>query len=106
MRPGDTLTRIAGKTQRPGVSLDQMLVSLFRANPQAFMGDNMNRLRSGTVLTVPSTDEAGKLAPKEARDVIIAQSNDFGAYRQRLASGVPTTAETAPPRQATGKRCV
>ena len=103
VRPGDTLTRIAGKTQRPGVSLDQMLVSLFRANPQAFMGDNMNRLRSGTVLTVPSTDEAGKLAPKEARDVIIAQSNDFGAYRQRLASGVPTTAETAPQRQATGK---
>jgi pilus assembly protein FimV len=103
VRPGDTLTRIAGKTQRPGVSLDQMLVSLFRANPQAFMGDNMNRLRSGTVLTVPSTDEAGKLVPTEAREVIIAQSNDFAAYRQRLASGVSTTAQAAPARQATGK---
>ena len=103
VRPGDTLSRIAGKTQRAGVSLDQMLVSLFRANPQAFMAENMNRLKSGTVLTVPSADEAGKLAPKEARDVIIAQSNDFAAYRQRLASGVTTTAQTAPPRQATGK---
>ena len=103
VRPGDTLSRIAGKTQRPGVSLDQMLVSLFRANPQAFMSDNMNRLKSGTVLSVPSADEVGKLAPKEARDVIIAQSNDFAAYRQRLASGVTTTAQTAPPRQAAGK---
>ena len=103
VRPGDTLSRIAGQTQRPGVSLDQMLVSLFRANPQAFMSDNMNRLKSGTVLSVPSADEVGKLAPKEARDVIIAQSNDFAAYRQRLASGVTTTAQTAPPRQAAGK---
>ncbi|MBL8315316.1 MAG: LysM peptidoglycan-binding domain-containing protein [Rubrivivax sp.] len=103
VRPGDTLSRIAGKTQRPGVSLDQMLVSLFRANPQAFLSDNMNRLKSGTVLSVPSADEVGKLAPKEARDVIIAQSNDFAAYRQRLASGVTTTAQTAPPRQAAGK---
>jgi pilus assembly protein FimV len=103
VRPGDTLSRIAGQTQRPGVSLDQMLVSLFRANPQAFMSDNMNRLKSGTVLSVPSADEVGKLAPKEARDVILAQSNDFAAYRQRLASGATTTAQTAPPRQAAGK---
>ncbi len=103
MRPGDTLSRIAGKTQRRGISLDQMLVSLFRANPQAFIGENMNLLRSGSVLTVPSSDEAARLAPKEARDVILAQSNDFVAYRQRLASGVATTAKTAPPRQAAGK---
>jgi Tfp pilus assembly protein FimV len=32
------------------VSLDQMLVSLFRGNPQAFAGDNMNRLKAGAVL--------------------------------------------------------
>jgi len=103
VRPGDTLSRIAGKTQRAGVSLDQMLVSLFRANPQAFMAENMNRLKAGTVLTVPAADEAGKVASKDARDVIIAQSNDFAAYRQRLAGGVTTTAQTAPPRQAAGK---
>ncbi|KPF99437.1 hypothetical protein IP87_05805, partial [beta proteobacterium AAP121] len=52
VRPGDSLSRIASRTQRPGVSLDQMLVSLFRGNPQAFSGDNMNRLKSGAVLSV------------------------------------------------------
>ena len=103
VRAGDSLSRIAGRTQRPGVSLDQMLVSLFRGNPQAFVGDNMNRLKSGVVLTVPGADVAGKVTPQEAREVIQAQSADFAAYRQRLASGVASTADEAPSRQATGK---
>ena len=34
VRQGDTLSRIAGKTQRAGVSLDQMLVSLYRPTPR------------------------------------------------------------------------
>jgi pilus assembly protein FimV len=103
VRSGDSLSRIAGKTQRPGVSLDQMLVSLFRANPQAFAGDNMNRLKAGSVLTVPSSEEAAKVTPQAAREVIQAQSADFGAYRQRLASGAAPAVADAPARQATGK---
>ncbi len=103
VRPGDTLSRIAGRAQRPGVSLDQMLVSLYRGNPQAFAGDNMNRLKAGAVLTVPAGDEAGKVTSQEAREVIVAQSADFAAYRQRLASGVTTAAEAPPARQAAGK---
>jgi len=85
------------------VSLDQMLVSLFRTNPDAFAGENMNRLKAGSVLTVPSADEAGKVTPQEAREVIVAQSADFGAYRQRLAQGVGAAPAEAPARQAAGK---
>lgn len=103
VRQGDSLTRIAGRTQRQGVSLDQMLVSLFRANPDAFIGDNMNRLKAGSVLTVPSADEAGKVTPQAARELIQAQSADFGAYRQRLASGAAPAVADAPARQAAGK---
>jgi len=103
VRSGDTLSKIAGRTARPGVSLDQMLVSLFRANPQAFAGDNMNRLKAGTVLSVPSAEDAGKLTQQAAREIIQAQSADFGAYRQRLAGGVTTTPTDAPARQATGQ---
>jgi len=94
---------VASRTQRPGVSLDQMLVALFRGNPDAFVGDNMNRLKSGVVLSVPSGDAAGKVTPAEARELIQAQSADFSAYRQRLAAGTTTVAEQAPARQATGK---
>ena len=103
VRSGDTLSRIATRTQRTGVSLDQMLVSLFRANPMAFMGENMNRLKAGSVLSVPSAAEAGQVAPQEAREIIVAQSNDFAAYRQRLAADGTAVAATAPARQAVGQ---
>ncbi|HZF81024.1 MAG TPA: FimV/HubP family polar landmark protein, partial [Rubrivivax sp.] len=104
VRNGDSLSKIAGRLQRPGVSLDQMLVALYRGNPQAFMGDNMNRLKAGAVLQVPSAEQVARLPQTEAREVIQAQSNDFGAYRQRLASGTTTAADAATPsRQARGQ---
>jgi pilus assembly protein FimV len=103
VRPGDTLSRIASRTQRPGVSLDQMLVSLFRANPQAFIGENMNRLKSGVVLNVPSAAEASQLAAPQAREIIMAQSADFDAFRQRLAGGTTARADAGATRQDTGR---
>jgi pilus assembly protein FimV len=103
VRAGDTLSRIASRVQRPGVSLDQMLVSLYRANPDAFVSQNMNRLRSGVVLAVPSAEAAAQLSAQEAREVIQAQSADFASYRQRLASGTAATADEAPARQAGGR---
>ena len=92
VRQGDTLFRVATRTQQPGVSLDQMLVALFRNNANAFIGENMNRLKAGAVLKVPSAEAAGAVAPKEAKQIIQAQSADFGAYRSRLATGVQATA--------------
>jgi pilus assembly protein FimV len=103
VRAGDTLSRIAGRTQRPGVSLDQMLVSLFRANPQAFAGNNMNRLKSGSVLSVPAAEIVAQVGPQEARQFILAQSADFDAFRRGLASGTTTVAAEAPARQDKGQ---
>jgi pilus assembly protein FimV len=103
VRPGDTLSRIAGKTLRPGVSLDQMLVSLYRGNPDAFINNNMNRLKAGVVLSVPSADSAKAVTPADAKQVIQAQSADFGAYRQRLAGAAPQAKTETPTRQATGQ---
>ena len=103
VKPGDSLSRIASRTQRAGVSLDQMLVSLYRSNPQAFVDNNMNRLKSGVVLSVPSADTAKSTPASEARQVIQAQSADFGAYRQRLAGAVPAARPEGSARQASGK---
>jgi pilus assembly protein FimV len=103
VREGDTLYRIAKGNQRAGVSLDQMLVALFRGNPNAFMGDNMNRLKAGAVLSVPSADDAKAVTTADAKELIRAQSADFGAYRQRLAGNVPTTKAEESSRQAKGK---
>ena len=103
VKAGDSLSRIASRTQRSGVSLDQMLVSLYRGNPQAFIDNNMNRLKSGVVLAVPAADAVKSVTVAEARQVIQAQSADFGAYRQRLASGVPNAKTDGSARQASGK---
>ena len=103
VRPGDSLSRIASRTQRPGISLDQMLVALFRGNPAAFIDSNMNRLRAGAVLSVPSAESANAASPTEARQLIQAQSADFGAYRQRLAGIVPVARTDTATRQASGK---
>ncbi|MGH8796413.1 MAG: type IV pilus assembly protein FimV, partial [Caldimonas sp.] len=103
VKSGDSLSRIAARTQRSGVSLDQMLVALFRANPQAFMDNNMNRLKAGVVLAVPPGDAALSVDPTQAREIITAQSADFSAYRQRLAGAVVPAKPEGNARQASGK---
>ncbi len=103
VKSGESLSLIAQRNAASGVSLDQMLVGLYRNNPQAFQGNNMNRLRAGAVLNVPTAEEAQKISQPEARQVIVAQSADFSAYRQRLAGTVVATPNEQPERQAKGK---
>lgn len=103
VRRGDTLYGVAARVQSPGASLDQMLVALYRANPDAFIGDNINRLKAGAVLSVPSADQAAAIPTSEARQLIQAQSADFAAYRQRLASAVPRVGTPDAGRQAQGQ---
>lgn len=103
VKPGDSLSRIASSTKHSGVSLDQMLASLYQSNPDAFINSNINRLKSGVVLSVPSADAAKAITPADARQLIQAQSADFGAYRQRLASAVPSAKTDESSRQAGGK---
>ena len=53
VKRGDTLSKIAQQTKPADVSLEQMLVALFRSNENAFDERNMNRLRTGQIVTVP-----------------------------------------------------
>jgi pilus assembly protein FimV len=98
VRRGETLGKIAASVRPAGVSLDQMLVSLYRENKGAFDGNNMNRLRTGAVLRVPDASAAGATASGEAAREVRAQAADFNAYRQRVAGAV----QDAPPVAADG----
>jgi pilus assembly protein FimV len=98
---GDTLGKIAAQTRPEGVSLDQMLVALFRSNRDVFDAGNMNRLKAGKILSIPDAETARGVSPQEARREIIAQSADFNAYRQRLASAA---AASEPVRDKTAKQ--
>jgi pilus assembly protein FimV len=89
---GDSLSKIANQYKQSGVSLDQMLVAMYRANPDAFMGKNMNRLRAGQILSVPNADTAGTVGTREAHGVVVAHAADFNNYRSKLAGQVAVAA--------------
>lgn len=106
VRPGDTLGRIAARVKPAEISLDMMLVALYRANPDAFIGQNMNRLKSGQILSVPDSDAIKGGSEAEARGVVVAHAADFNAYRNKLAGQVANAAPTKSPeaaQSATGK---
>ncbi|WP_296223141.1 FimV/HubP family polar landmark-like protein TapV [Ralstonia sp. UBA689] len=93
---GDSLYDIASTAAQgqDAVSLDQMLLALYRNNPNAFIGGNINRLRTGSVLKVPSQADAQKVAPREARREVVAQTSGFAGYRNRLATAAEANAAT------------
>lgn len=92
---GDTLTAIALREKPVGVSLDQMLVALYEANPKAFADNNMNRLIAGRPLSIPLSPETAAVEAARARLTVEAHTVDFERYRQKLAERVPTVSERA-----------
>jgi FimV-like protein len=89
VRAGDSLSRLASRYRLDGVSLEQMLVGLFRENPEAFIGSNMNLLRAGSRLRVPGRDGMAALPADEARRLVRAHSGSFDSVRQSLAAAAP-----------------
>ncbi|MFZ5558031.1 MAG: FimV/HubP family polar landmark protein [Pseudomonadota bacterium] len=92
---GDTLSGIAERVRHPGASLEQMLLALFRANPDAFVGNNMNRLKTGPVLRVPQRDDVMAIGQKEAMAEFRTQVADWQAYKQSLAGAASGSAPSA-----------
>ena len=103
VKSGDSASKIAIANRLPGVSLDQMLVAMLRANPDAFINGNVNRLRSGAVVTLPGTEEAQATSVDEARQIIVAQSKDFNEFRRKLAGSAPLSQVAGADRRASGK---
>lgn len=92
VQPAQTLWSIAKTLKRdPSVSMDQMLLALYSANPKAFVGGNINQLLSGIRLVVPSAAEALVTDAETARARVL----------ELRAAGVParpasTVADAAP----------
>lgn len=103
VKSGDTAGKISAQNKPASVSLDQMLVALLRSNPEAFIGGNINRIKSGAVLDIPGAQAASAISASEASQTIMAQSKDFNAFRRKLATNAPTTQIDSADRQAGGK---
>jgi len=96
---GETLGKIARSVMPEGVTLEQMLVALYRANPDAFIRKNLNLVRAGKILRVPDREEVETAV---ARDDAVAEYRthvaDWNAYREKLAEAagaVPSEKRTA-----------
>ena len=103
VKTGDTAGRLAAANKPASVSLDQMLVAMLRANPKAFVNGNINRMRSGSVIQLPDEATVQATSPKEARQIMAAQSRDFNAFRRQLAGAAPAAPVEAATRTATGQ---
>lgn len=103
VRAGDTAGRIANANRPSGVSLDQMLVAMLRSNPDAFINGNVNRIRAGAVVQMPSREQALETSAPEARKIVAAQSRDFNAYRRSMAAKAPQAAVQAADRSSSGQ---
>ena len=104
VKKGDTLNKIATQVKPDSVSLEQMLVALYRENKGAFIGSNMNRLKAGQILRVPSASDVAGVKQGEARKEIKVQVANWKAYREGLASSAAASpARNDVPNQTTGK---
>ena len=74
--PNDTLGAIAARFKGEGVSIDQMMLAIKDANPGKFLRDNINGIRAGVLLEIPSTvDES--LSAREAAQRVVDQWDEW-----------------------------
>jgi pilus assembly protein FimV len=103
VKQGESLSKIAKEIKASDVSLERMLVAMYRANENVFDGKNMNRLQTGKILRVPENEEFNKLAQADAVKEIHAQVADWHAYRLKLAAASNSASERAPKQETSGK---
>ena len=94
---GDTLFEIAQSTGVQGASVQQMMLALLAANESAFINNNINLLRAGSILRIPSQSDANQLTQTQALAAIGEQNQLWQEYRDNLrGSGVTQVAQNQP----------
>lgn len=91
---GQTLSGIA-REHAQGYSLDQAMLALLRANPEAFIGGNINRLKQGAVLRVPQSAELAQLDEAEAAALVRDQVAEWRQARRPVPQPVDATPASA-----------
>jgi len=89
VKSGDTLAKIAGQFKPNDATLDQMLVAFLNRNQNAFDEQNINRLRRGAIMSVPSAADAAATDSTEATRIVRMQAADWRSYRDRVAGSAP-----------------
>lgn len=92
---GQTLWAIANAHRPSGTSVNQMMLAMLRANPEAFIDGNINRLKRGAILRIPGAGEVQALSAAEAALLVREQNEAWQQGRRALpqpAEGVAAVA--------------
>lgn len=104
VKKGDTLGAIARQNLPAGVTLNQMMIALFRANQEAFIRGNINLVRAGRILNIPEREEIIALGAADANKIVQSHMADFAEYKRKLAAAVAAApAVPAREREVTGR---
>ncbi|MBI3545552.1 MAG: hypothetical protein HY081_03010 [Gammaproteobacteria bacterium] len=118
VKKGDTVWVIADKTRagNKDVSVEQVILAIYRTNKDAFFGNNVNNLKAGKILKLPEREEVNSVAGPQARREFRAQYNAWQEYKLKLAAAsgavklteaatpAPAVTETKPPVPDTAKK--
>jgi len=79
VQTGDSLVKITSQIapNLSGAEFDQVLVALYRLNPNAFYSGNIHRLKAGETLQVPTAIMAASIPQQEARDFTARGYQDY-----------------------------
>lgn len=97
----DTLWSLANRVKPDStISVNQMMVALLRANPEAFIGNNINGLKQGQILRVPAIEDITSTSFAAAIEEVRSQNAMWEEVRGTLATDtaarpVSTSVETA-----------
>jgi len=87
VKRNETLWDIAKRLRPDGdISMNQMMIALLRANPEAFAGNNINNLRAGATLQIPTRDEILALDKSAARN---ETNRQYSEWKQGRAAEQP-----------------
>lgn len=88
VQPNDTLWEIALQTRpNSGVTAQQMMVAIQSENPHAFIGGNINRLKTHQVLRIPDADKVRDISMARAVAEVDRQNRELTGGAQLDATG-------------------
>ena len=85
VQKGDTLSKIATRMSMQGIKLEQLLIALYNKNSKTIASKNMNLIREGTILALPTKQEALAVDAAQAMKTVALHASNFRAYAQNLA---------------------
>ena len=85
VRPNETLWSIADGTRESlDITVQQQMLAIIKLNPSAFIGENINSLKSGYLLVLPKFFEATLLSVTEAIDQATSLFSEWSGNIRRL----------------------